>query len=102
MGEALALNKLNQFSQAALLQRLAVATYTRELGADHWRTANAERYLGTVLTNLGHYDEAESILLAAEKKLAKALGPDHARTTSVKTALAELESARRASSKREP
>jgi tetratricopeptide (TPR) repeat protein len=100
MGEALALNKLNQFSQAALLQRLAVATYTRALGADHWRTANAERYLGTVLTNLGHYDEAEGILLAAEQKLAKALGREHARTASARTALEELESARRASAKR--
>jgi serine/threonine protein kinase len=95
MGEALALNKLDKFSHAERLLRTAVGTLTDQLGADHWRTANAERYLGTVLTNLGHYDEAGRILVAAEKKLSAALGPEHARTVSARTALAELEAARK-------
>jgi serine/threonine protein kinase len=95
LGEALALNKLNRFSHAERLLRMAISTFTSQLGADHWRTANAERYLGTVLTNLGRYDEAYEILIAAERKMATALGKDHPRTASARTALQELEEARR-------
>jgi eukaryotic-like serine/threonine-protein kinase len=100
LGEALALNKLNEFATAERLLRTAIATFTEQLGADHWRTANAERYLGTVLTNLGQYDDAEKVLVTAEKKLSDALGADHARTASARAAIAELETARRASAKR--
>jgi tetratricopeptide (TPR) repeat protein len=95
MGEALALNKLNEFTAAEKLLRDAIATLGSTLGAEHWRTANAERYLGTVLTNLRHFDEAEVTLKTAERKLTQALGRDHERTVSARTALAELESARR-------
>jgi tetratricopeptide (TPR) repeat protein len=96
LGEALALNKLNQFARAEQLLRSAVATFTLNLGADHWRTANAERYLGTVLTNLGRYNDAEAYLVAAEHKLTVALGPDHARTQSARHALEELATVRAA------
>lgn len=95
LGEALALNKLNRFSHAERLLRMAISTFTSALGADHWRTANAERYLGTVLTNLGRYDEAYDVLATAERKMAAALGKDHPRTESARTALKELEEARR-------
>jgi len=74
---------------------MAVSTFTSTLGADHWRTANAERYLGTVLTNLGRYDEAYDVLVTAERKMVAALGKDHPRTASARTALKELEDARR-------
>lgn len=57
----------------------------------------AERYLGTVLTNHRRFDDAEATLKNAERKLSAALGPDHARTVSARTALEELASARRAS-----
>jgi eukaryotic-like serine/threonine-protein kinase len=94
-GEALALNKLHRFSEAERLLVTAIDTFTDELGAEHWRTANSERYLGTVLTNLGRYEEAGKVLVAAEKKLSAALGPEHFRTVSARTALAELEAARK-------
>jgi hypothetical protein len=66
-----------------------------KLGPDHWRTANARRYLGTVLTNLGLFDEAQAALDRAHADLAAALGPDHPRTLSAATALDELAAARR-------
>jgi tetratricopeptide (TPR) repeat protein len=99
LGEALALNKLDQFAQAERLLRTAIATYTANLGADHWRTANAERYLGTVLTNLHRFDEAERVLVAAERKLSQSLGAEHARTLSARTAIGELAEARRAATR---
>jgi tetratricopeptide (TPR) repeat protein len=94
LGEALAVNKLGQFTQAERLLRQAITTFDGTLGQHHWRTANAQRYLGTVLTNLGRYAEAETQLRDAERKLAAALGPSHERTESARTALTELESAK--------
>ena len=94
MGLALALNKLGEFEQARTLLERSIEVWEVKLGAGHWRTANARRYLGTVLTNLRRYDEAQSVLERARADLTAALGADHPRTLSAVTALEELAAAR--------
>jgi len=65
------------------------------LGDGHWRAANAQRYLATVLTNRGRYEEAEAELRAALEVFRRELGAEHARTVSAAKELDALVARRR-------
>jgi hypothetical protein len=90
MGLALALNKLGKTREAAALMREAQAAFAGSLGPDHWRTANAQYYLGVVLLAEGRRDAALAEVRAAHAKLVAALGADHPRAQAAAKTLAEL------------
>lgn len=60
------------------------------LPAGHWMLGASSGYVGDCLTDLGRYDEAETLLLSGRATLEKALGPDHPRCTTIAKALAKL------------
>ena len=60
---AMALSLDGEHTAAEPLARQASELLRERLGADHWRTAYAEGVLGSVLTGLARYPEAEGFLL---------------------------------------
>jgi len=73
--------------------RQAKASFTKSLGAGHWRTANAQYQLGVVLRDEGRLAEALAEVKPAQATLLAELGPDHQRTIAASKTLAELEAA---------
>src|SRR5690606_19762677 len=80
LAQALALNRLGQFTDAEALLRGVIANYHQQLGPAHWQSGNAKVYLGMVLTNLRRYTEAGIVLEEARHVLTDSLGADHYRT----------------------
>jgi hypothetical protein len=73
--------------------RQAKASFTKSLGAQHWRTANAQYQLGVVLRDRGRIAEALAEVKPAQAILLAELGPEHPRTVAATRTLAELEAA---------
>ena len=51
------------------LLRQSLAARLRAFGADDWRVGMTKSLLGSALTSLGRYDEAEALLLEARRLL---------------------------------
>ncbi len=66
----------------------------RSLPEGHWRTAEAQRLLGTCLVMTEHLEEAEALLTSARHALSSSLGDDHEQTRLARQALADLDAAR--------
>ena len=61
-----------------------------KLPAGHWRTASTQIGLGTCLTRVGRYEEAERLLIEGYAGMKESLGTAHSRTLGARDALIEL------------
>jgi hypothetical protein len=90
--EALAntLNRRGRFSEALPLALEADDVYRKSEGTDPWRVASHGRVLGSTLTGLGRYPEAEKVLLDSFGVLERKRGKTHRTTLSAAQKLAAL------------
>ena len=70
--------------------RRALGLYLESFDTDHWRVGHLESSLGDCLRRLGHYEEAEELLVRAGAKLEKSLGGRDRLTRRALDRLAEL------------
>jgi non-specific serine/threonine protein kinase/serine/threonine-protein kinase len=89
---AIATARLGDIETAIELATQVRDGMTRELGAEHWRTANARNHLGNILKRAGRLEEADTELAAAVDIYMKSLGPDHDRTIKAQESLQKLRS----------
>lgn len=66
----------------------AVALYTSTVGADHTNTALAQGVLGSALSQLGRYDEADTVLATARVTMQASAGPQEPELIQVLRAVA--------------
>jgi serine/threonine-protein kinase len=90
--EALAnvLNRRERYDEALALAQQANASYAKTMGADSWRIVANGRNVGSALTGLKRYPEAEKVLLESYRMLADKRGPTHVTTRSAAARLATL------------
>jgi eukaryotic-like serine/threonine-protein kinase len=84
------LSNLGELEEAEQYGRDAVQRARDVLPADHWHLAVFLSRYGNTLVSMERFDEAETHLLEALTIFEAALGPDHDRTISVITQLADL------------
>ena len=86
----LSLLDLKRAKEALPLLRESLALRQAVLPAEHWLLASSESVGGACLTALGRFAEAEALLLRANERLTKALGPSHERTVETRRRLVSL------------
>ena len=84
-----ALGRLGRLGEAEQLLRESVATYEASLGAEHWRTAFAQLYLGWVFALEGQPAEGARSMNDAYSRMVQALGPDHPRVLTARELMLE-------------
>ncbi|MEM7354601.1 MAG: serine/threonine-protein kinase [Acidobacteriota bacterium] len=77
-------------AEAEALLREALAIRRRELGAEHWRTAETSSSLGACLAAQGQRDEAEPLLRGGHRRLEEMLGSERRETRRAAERLAAL------------